>query len=154
MTQDKTDNPETPSYKSRISPASYSTSEKIMMSVVNKSTHELLMKIGEILNDNFKPYYPFRTDEVHDQKQFYDKINQLSEENIDIGKSIDRGFRDLIRGDKLKSEMKQKIKSELLEPFREHINQEEISTKNPKEKINAQLDAIEEKYFSASKGKG
>lgn len=139
--------------KSRISPASYSMSERVMKDVINRSTTDLLVDIAKVLRDNFKPYYPFRTKEVHDQKPFYDKISHLSDENIDIGKSIDRGFRDLIKGDKLKTEMKQKIKSELIDPLREHINKKEINPRNPKEEINAQLDAIEEKYFSASKGR-
>lgn len=154
MAEDKFDNSEKLPFKSRVSPASYSTSEKIMMNVVNRSTQKLLMEIGKILTDNFEPYYPFNKDLVHEQKSFHDKLGQLYDENLDMGKSIDRGFRDLIKGDKLKTEMKKKIKSELIDPLREHINKQETKTSNPKEEINTQFDAIEEKYFSASKGKG
>ena len=143
MDEKNNDNSEQLQNKSRISPASYTMSERVMKDVINRNTTDLLSDIANILRDNFEPYYPFRTDEVHDQKQFYDKISQLSEENIDIGKSIDRGFRDLIRGDKLKSEIQNLIERIVPEEI-PNIGKLMEQYKGREEKLIAILNAFQE----------
>ncbi|MCB0651511.1 MAG: hypothetical protein KDC85_09575 [Saprospiraceae bacterium] len=87
-------------------------------------------------------------------KLISETLPKLSDEIYDLGKSIGRGFRDLVRGNSLQTEMKNKIKSEMVEPLREYLKNENINTMKPKEEINSSLDALLEKYFSTSKGRG
>jgi|GEM_PF-7095188 len=72
----------------------------------------------------------------------------LYDENIDIEKSLKRGYRDLIKGNPLKTEMRKKIRDKVLNPLKEYINREDIQTFMTKEEINSKLDALEKKYLS------
>jgi len=109
--------------KRRVAYKYYDMGERIM-SKVSRSSINMLNELHSILGNNFKTYQPYNESVTHEQKPFYDKLGCLYDDCLDMSKSIKRGYRDLVKGDKLKTEMKQRINTEVLEPLREHINQD------------------------------
>ena len=153
MADDKTKNTEEPTTFKNLPLRSGGIVWDTMRDLVNRETSMLLGSVGKILGENFEPYFPHNPEKSCSVKPFYDKISHLIYDNNSIDKSIKRGYRDLIKGNPIKTEMKQRIKEELLDPLREYINRDDIETKQPKDKINADLDAIEEKLVTTSKAR-
>lgn len=138
------------------------------MRPINSKTTKILIEIDNL----FEPIFPRKPRGLGDifpnyddnqaspeMKDFFsDKIPRLMYENLDIEKSVKRGFRDMIKGEPLKSEMFRKIKSDLIDPLKEYLSNpdSEFSKNNDYQKIKEQmlekLNQIEAKHFGVQKG--
>lgn len=128
--------------------------------ISNRNINKLLKNIHQLAASSFDTEPPEIEGQIpaHFSKELLDieiKIGEIAADNIDLVKSMKRGYRDLIKGDKLKTEMRQRIKSEIIDPLREYLNKEERNTYTPKKDLLTELDNLEKQCMKEeSQGRG
>lgn len=74
-------------------------------------------------------------------------VKWLHEANSNVEEGLSRGWRDMISKNPLKTEMKNRIKEELIEPLKDYIANEPTIKEGDKAELLSQLKGIEQNHL-------